>query len=143
MGRHVGKKLALFLAVAISYFCMFSWQLLAFKKFQFDWASTAGIVMAVGYSIGGRFIKWVNTPEYQIGKLVKPFIIALIIYIPLLMFVILPGLKLPCGVWFADSFISFYATYFYLNGASTTAITKTTERLDKKNKDVETPKNPG
>jgi len=143
VNRQIGKKLALFLAVAISYFCMFSWQLLAFKKFQYDWASIAGIVMAVGYSIGDRFLKWVNTPEFQSGKLIKPFIITLIIYIPIIMFVVLPGLKLPCNVWLVDSFISFFATCFFLNNASTTAITKTIERLDKINQAPESPKKTG
>ena len=47
MSNQIGKKLALFLAVIIYYFCMFSWQLLAFKKFQLDWATIAGFVMAV------------------------------------------------------------------------------------------------
>lgn len=131
MGRQIGKKLALFLVVAISYFGMFSWQLLALKKFPYNWASIAGIVMAVCYSIGDRFLKWVDTPEFQGGKLVKPFIITLIIYVPIIMFVVLPGLRLPYGVWTVDAFVSFFTTCFFLNNASTTAIVKTYERVEK------------
>ena len=131
MGRQVGKKLALFLVIIIAYFGVFSWQLLAFKKFQYSWASTAGIIMAVFYSIGDRCLKWMETPEFQGRKLVKPFILTLFIQIPIIMFVVLPNLKLPCGVWTIDSFISFYATCFFLNNASTTAIAKFYERVVK------------
>ena len=131
MGKQLGKKLILFLVVAVSYCGLFSWQLLAFKKFHYDWAAIAGIVLAVCYSMADRFLKWVDTPEFRSSKLVKPFIITLIIYIPIIMFVILPGLDLPCGVWLVDSFVAFFTTCFFLNNASTTAITKTYERLEK------------
>lgn len=143
MGRQIGKKLALFLVIAISYFGMFSWQLLAFKKFQLSWAMIVGALLAVCYSVADRFLKWVDTPEFQSEKLVRPFLITLIIYTPLIIFVILPGLKLPCGLWRIDAFVAFFATCFILNNASTTAIAKTYERLEKITKSNGAPKKAG
>ena len=99
--------------------------------------------MAVVYIIGDRFLKWVDTPEFHGDKLVKPFIITLIIYVPIIMFMILPELKLPCHIWQINAFISFFVTCFFLNNASTTAITKTFERLEKITKARETPKKTG
>lgn len=134
MERKFGKNVALFLAVAVSYCGMFGWQSLAWKKYEHNWASTLGIVAAIIYSVGDRFIKWVSTAEFQRDKLAKPFIITILIYVPNIMFMVLPGLRLPCNVWSIDAFVSFFTTCFFLNNASTTAISKTFERLEKLNK---------
>lgn len=119
------------MVVVVSYCGIFSWQLLTFKKFQYNWAMLVGTFLAVCYSVADRFLKWVETPEFQTGKLFRPFLITLIIYIPIIIFVVLPGLQLPCGLWRTDAFTAFFATCFILSNASTTAIAKTYERLEK------------
>lgn len=140
MAKELGKKIVLFIVVVIAYFGTFSWQVLAFKKFQYNWAFFAGITAGIFFSITDRFLKWANTPEFQGDKLIKPFVVSLLISVPIILLVVLPGLKLPCHDWRVDSFISFYVTCFFLNNASTTAIAKTFERLEKITKSNGKPK---
>lgn len=132
MTKQTGKKIALFLLLILAYIGSFGFELLPIKKFPFDWASILGICVAIGWSVNSRLLKWTETPDFRGEKFVWPFVITLAIYIPIIMFVVLPELGQPRGDWGVDAFIAFLTSCFFFTNMSTTALTKTWERVKKK-----------
>lgn len=127
MLKQIGKKIALFFLVLISWLGLFSWEILAFEKTQFNLAYIFGIFMGVCFSINKRLLKWKSDPKFQSEKLLWPFVLSILIHIPIVLFVILP--KLGSRGWYADAFIGFILSGFLLTNLSTTAIAKDWERI--------------
>ena len=109
------KSMALFIVISTFYLALFDWDWPALSHYKFNLAYTAGMTLALLFSMAERFLKHANTLDFQWGKLIKTHLLAFLIFYPALVITILPALEPPRGIWKLDYKLSFLLTYFFIN----------------------------
>lgn len=110
-----GKRLFALLTIITAYYLtLFDWELPEFSKYKFNWPYAIGMAMAMLWTIADRFIKHVNTPEYEKKKLLWSHFVIFAILAPAIAILILPALGPPRGVWSIDYKLAFLASYFFI-----------------------------
>ena len=127
MGQQTKKVLAFFAILVSYYITLFdlSWPRLAWS--QVHSAYVVGIVMAMAWNIADKFLKHVNTPDFQARKLAISHILISLLIFPAMLLMILPALGPPRGVWKMDFKLAFLASYFFVTAVP--KITVTYERF--------------
>jgi hypothetical protein len=108
------KSIALFIVLSIFSLTIFDWEWPAISHFKFSWAYATGMMAAVAFSMADRFLKHVRSPEFRWWKLIKTHLLAFLIFLPISVFMVLPALGPPKGVWKLDYMLSFLLTYFFI-----------------------------
>jgi hypothetical protein len=110
-----GKRLfALFTIITAYYLTLFDWELPVFSKYHFNWSYAVGMVVAMVWVIADRFLKHVNTPEYEKKKLLLSHFVIFIIFAPAIAIIVLPALGPTKGVWSTDYKLAFLTSYFLI-----------------------------
>ena len=111
---HGQKTIALFIVLSIFSLTILDFDLPAISRFTFDWAYATGMIAALLFSMTDRFLKHVRSKEFSWWKLIKTHLIAFFIFLPVSVFMVLPALGPPKGIWKLDYMLSFLLTYFFI-----------------------------
>lgn len=113
--KNKSKITALFIVLSTFYLALFDWDWPFISQFKFSWAYTTGMAAALLFSMADRFLKHAHSAEFRWWKLIKTHLLAFLIFFPVSVFVVLPALGPPKGVWKLDYMLAFLLTYFFIN----------------------------
>ena len=108
------KTLALLTIIAAYYLTLFDWDLPAFSQFKLYWPYMIGVAIAIAWNMADRFLKHAITPDYERKKLLKTHLFLFIILVPAAVFINLPALGPPIGIWKTDYKLAFLVSYFFV-----------------------------
>jgi len=106
--------IALFIVLSIFSLTLFDWEIPSISQFTFDWAYAVGMVAALLFSMTDRFLKHKHSGAFKWWKLIKTHFIAFLIFLPVSVFMVLPALGPPKGIWKLDYMLAFLLTHFFI-----------------------------